>query len=158
MDADMIAAGSGPCNRGAEGAREARPVSQEERSAAAKGMLLSGGQLKDLQRFSQGEASQEYAAAYGRRLGENTLRYGRDYQANADAYNRFLQQYQTRYNTLLGLRNPFYYNPYWGFFLQMIPHAFTIIVLVIGSREAMRKRIGAPAALGEPYIRGERGK
>ena len=59
---------------------------------------------------------------------------------------------------LLGLRNPFYYNPYWGFFLQMIPYAFTIIVLVIGSREAMRKRIGAPAALGEPYIRGERGK
>src|SRR5512143_2309782 len=59
---------------------------------------------------------------------------------------------------ILGMRNPFYYNPYWGFFLQMIPYAFTIIVLVIGSREAMRKRIGAPAALGEPYIRGERGK
>jgi simple sugar transport system permease protein len=59
---------------------------------------------------------------------------------------------------LLGLRNPFYYNPYWGFFLQMIPYAFTIAVLVIGSREAMRKRLGAPAALGEPYIRGERGK
>jgi len=59
--------------------------------------------------------------------------------------------------TLLGLRNPFYYNPYWGFFLQMIPYAFTIIVLVIGSREAMRKRLGAPAALGTPYIRGERG-
>ncbi len=56
--------------------------------------------------------------------------------------------------TLLGLRNPFFYNPYWGFFLQMIPYAFTIIVLVIGSREAMRKRIGAPAALGDTYIRG----
>ena len=60
--------------------------------------------------------------------------------------------------TLLGFNNPFYYNPYWGFFLQMLPYAFTIIVLVIGSREAIRKRIGAPAALGEPYIRGERGK
>jgi simple sugar transport system permease protein len=60
--------------------------------------------------------------------------------------------------TLLNFRNPFYYNPYWGFFLQMIPYAFTIIVLVVGSREATRKRIGAPAALGEPYIRGERGK
>jgi len=58
---------------------------------------------------------------------------------------------------LFGFDNPFYYNPYWGFFLQMIPYAFTIIVLVIGSREAMRKRIGAPAALGTPYIRGERG-
>jgi simple sugar transport system permease protein len=60
--------------------------------------------------------------------------------------------------TLLSFPNPFYYNPYWGFFLQMIPYAFTVIVLVIGSREAMRKRIGAPAALGDPYIRGERGK
>ena len=58
---------------------------------------------------------------------------------------------------LLGFANPFYYNPYWGFFLQMIPYAFTIIVLVIGSREAMRKRLGAPAALGNPYIRGARG-
>jgi simple sugar transport system permease protein len=58
---------------------------------------------------------------------------------------------------LLGLNNPFFYNPYWGFFLQMLPYAFTIIVLVIGSREALRKRLGAPAALGVPYIRGERG-
>ncbi len=58
---------------------------------------------------------------------------------------------------LFGLRNPFFYNPYWGFFLQMLPYAFTILVLVIGSREAIRKRIGAPAALGIPYIRGERG-
>ena len=58
---------------------------------------------------------------------------------------------------LFGLANPFYYNPYWGFFLQMLPYAFTIIVLVIGSREAVRKRIGAPAALAIPYIRGERG-
>jgi simple sugar transport system permease protein len=58
---------------------------------------------------------------------------------------------------LFGMDNPFYYNPYWGFFLQMLPYAFTIIVLVIGSRDAMRKRLGAPAALGIPYIRGERG-
>jgi simple sugar transport system permease protein len=57
---------------------------------------------------------------------------------------------------LLGMPNPFYYNPYLGFFLQMAPYAFTILVLVIGSREAMRKRIGAPAALGLPYVRSER--
>ena len=58
---------------------------------------------------------------------------------------------------LFGIRNPFYYNPYWGFFLQMLPYAFTIVVLIVGSREAIRKRLGAPAALGLPYIRGERG-
>jgi simple sugar transport system permease protein len=57
---------------------------------------------------------------------------------------------------LFGLRNPFFYNPYLGFFLQMVPYAFTIIVLVVGSREAIRKRIGAPAALGIPYVREER--
>ena len=60
--------------------------------------------------------------------------------------------------TLFGFDNPFYYNSYLGFFLQMIPYAFTVIVLVIGSRESIRKRLGAPAALGVPYIRGERGK
>ncbi|MEN8098062.1 MAG: ABC transporter permease [Chloroflexota bacterium] len=59
--------------------------------------------------------------------------------------------------TLLGLRNPFFYNPYWGFFLKMIPYAFTIVVLAVGSREAVRKRLGAPAALGIPYQRGQRG-
>jgi simple sugar transport system permease protein len=58
---------------------------------------------------------------------------------------------------LLGLRNPFFFNPYYGFFLQMLPFVFVIVVLIIGSREALRKRIGAPAALGLPYVRGERG-
>ena len=58
---------------------------------------------------------------------------------------------------IFGLTNPFFYNPYLGFFLQMLPYAFTVIVLILGSREAMRKRIGSPAALGTPYIRGERG-
>ncbi len=58
---------------------------------------------------------------------------------------------------LFGFANPFYYNPYFGFFLQMLPYAFTIVVLVIGSKEAVRKRLGAPAALGIPYVRGQRG-
>ncbi|MEI6289249.1 MAG: ABC transporter permease [Chloroflexota bacterium] len=58
---------------------------------------------------------------------------------------------------ILGFANPFYYFSSLGFFLQMLPYAFTVIVLILGSREAMRKRMGAPAALGNPYIRGERG-
>jgi len=58
---------------------------------------------------------------------------------------------------LFGLANPFYYNPYLGFFLQMLPYAFTIIVLIIGSPEANRKRLGTPAALNIPFIRGQRG-
>ncbi|MCL4867703.1 MAG: ABC transporter permease [Anaerolineae bacterium] len=59
--------------------------------------------------------------------------------------------------TLLGLANPFFFNSNLVFFLQMTPYLLTIVALVIGSRAAMRKRLGAPAALGVPYIRGERG-
>ena len=56
---------------------------------------------------------------------------------------------------LFGVRNPFFHNPYLGIFLQMVPYAFTIVVLVLGSQEAARKRIGAPAALGQPFVREE---
>ena len=49
-------------------------------------------------------------------------------------------------------------NPSLGRVMDMLPYLATILILIIGSREAMRKRIGAPAALGNPYIRGERGK
>lgn len=51
----------------------------------------------------------------------------------------------------------FLQNPAWGYFTNMLPYLFTIVVLVIGSREALRRRVGAPAALGLPYIREERG-
>jgi ABC-type uncharacterized transport system permease subunit len=59
--------------------------------------------------------------------------------------------------TLFGFTNPFFINAHYGFFMKMLPYAFTVVVLVIGSREANRKRIGTPAALGLPYIRGQRG-
>jgi simple sugar transport system permease protein len=42
-------------------------------------------------------------------------------------------------------------------FLNMLPYAFTVIVLVLITWwEAFRKRVGAPAALGLPYMREER--
>jgi simple sugar transport system permease protein len=59
--------------------------------------------------------------------------------------------------TLLGFTNPLYVNSNFGFFLQMTPYLLTILALVLGSRAATRQRLGAPAALGEPYVRGERG-
>ena len=56
-----------------------------------------------------------------------------------------------------GIPNIFYeYQPS-TFFLGMLPYAMVIFVLIIAAREANRKRIGAPAALGTPYVRGERG-
>lgn len=58
---------------------------------------------------------------------------------------------------IFGLTNPLFVNSNYGFFLQMTPYLLTILALVIGSQAANRKRLGAPAALGVPYIRGERG-
>lgn len=43
-----------------------------------------------------------------------------------------------------------------SFFLNMLPYLFTIIVLVIASGDFARRRIGAPAALGRPFIREDR--
>ena len=43
------------------------------------------------------------------------------------------------------------------FFLNMLPYLFTILVLILASRETSRHRFGAPAALGRPYLREERG-
>ena len=51
----------------------------------------------------------------------------------------------------------FLQNPMLGYFMNMLPYLFTIFVLILSSRESMRKRAGAPAALGVPYVREERG-
>ena len=43
------------------------------------------------------------------------------------------------------------------FFLAMLPYLFTIFVLVLSMREAARVRLGAPGALGRPFVRENRG-
>ena len=58
---------------------------------------------------------------------------------------------------LFGFPNPFFEDHTLTFFLQMLPYVLVIVVLVAVSGEALRKRVGAPAALGLPYVRGERG-
>ncbi|MGB9769536.1 MULTISPECIES: ABC transporter permease [Caldisericum] len=40
--------------------------------------------------------------------------------------------------------------------LKMTPYFVTIIVLIITAREVMRKHLGAPKSLGEPFIKGEK--
>ncbi|NOZ48977.1 MAG: ABC transporter permease [Chloroflexi bacterium] len=57
---------------------------------------------------------------------------------------------------LLGFTNPLYINSNWSFFLKMAPYLLVILALVVGSRAAIKKHIGSPAALGVPYIRGDR--
>lgn len=59
---------------------------------------------------------------------------------------------------LFGVPNPFYEDHTLTFLLEMLPFVLIILVLVAVSGEALRKRIGAPAALGVPYVRGERGQ
>lgn len=59
--------------------------------------------------------------------------------------------------SVFGIANPFFFNHNLQFFLEMLPYALTVVVLVLGSRAAIRKHLGAPAALGIPYVRGERG-
>jgi simple sugar transport system permease protein len=56
-----------------------------------------------------------------------------------------------------GFENPFLPGRSATFFLEMLPYLMVILVVIVGSREAVRKRVGAPAALGRPYVRGERG-
>jgi simple sugar transport system permease protein len=41
-------------------------------------------------------------------------------------------------------------------FLSMMPYLLTIIVLVVWGSRDLRRRVGAPAALGLPYVRDER--
>jgi simple sugar transport system permease protein len=44
-----------------------------------------------------------------------------------------------------------------SFFLSMLPYLFTILVLVLSTREVTRRALDAPAALGRAYLREERG-
>jgi ABC-type uncharacterized transport system permease subunit len=59
--------------------------------------------------------------------------------------------------SILGIENPFLPGRSATFFLSMLPYLFVVIVVILGSRAVTRQRIGAPAALGIPYVRGERG-
>lgn len=55
-----------------------------DRSAAARGNLLSGGQAKALTQYNQGMASQEYGNAFGRAMQEHSVEAGR----KGDQFNR----------------------------------------------------------------------
>ena len=50
---------------------------------------------------------------------------------------------------LFWFKNPFFYMPQLGFFLQMLPYTLVIVILVIGSREAMKKRTGRTGRAGQ---------
>ncbi len=51
---------------------------------------------------------------------------------------------------------PLFRDPNLGYFLDMLPYLFTIVVLVLASRGKLKQR--APSALALPFVRGERGR
>jgi simple sugar transport system permease protein len=51
---------------------------------------------------------------------------------------------------------PWLHDPNLAYFLNMLPYAFTVLVLVAGARKAASGRSMGPAALGRPFTRGER--
>ncbi len=69
-----------------------------QRSAAAKGTLLTGGTLKDLTDYSQNLASNEFSNVYNRAL----QTYGTNYGVASDTYNKKYGQYSDAYNRALG--------------------------------------------------------
>lgn len=69
-----------------------------ERSAAAKGTLLTTGTLKDLDQFSQGAASQQYDKVYSRRLNEHQYQGGLERGDWATDYNKALGEYRQSYD------------------------------------------------------------
>ena len=64
-----------------------------ENSAAAKGMLRTGGTMKGLMDYNQAAASQEYDKAYGRALGEYQMGYGQDATADQQQWAREAQKF-----------------------------------------------------------------
>lgn len=71
FDASQLASDPGYQFRMAEGQKAL------ERSAAARGMLASGGTMKGLNRYAQGYASDEFNNAYARHRGDLTDRFNR---------------------------------------------------------------------------------
>lgn len=46
--------------------------------------------------------------------------------------------------------------PALGYFTDMLPYVFTILLLLLASLGTWRRHLGAPAALGQPYVRESR--
>ena len=59
--------------------------------------------------------------------------------------------------TALGFRLQTSGVPISPFFLNMLPYIFTVVVLILATRESVRQRLGSPAALGQSYFREDRG-
>ena len=64
-----------------------------ENTAAARGMLRTGGTMKGLMDYNQALASQEYDKTYGRALGEYQMGYGQESTADREQFAREAQKF-----------------------------------------------------------------
>jgi hypothetical protein len=74
-----------------------------ENSAAARGSLQSGGTLRDILRYSQGLASQDYGNAFGRAANVRDFNYGVDVGDRAFDYGAQRDDRNFNYGTLRDL-------------------------------------------------------
>ena len=70
-----------------------------QNSAAARGVLNTGGTLQDLINYGQGAASQEYGNAYARDLGTYQTNYQNALNSYVTNFGNALTKYNTNYNT-----------------------------------------------------------
>ena len=85
-----------------------------QQSAAARGVLNSGGTLQDLVDYGQKAASQEYQNAYDRALGS----YQTNFRDALDAYMTNFGNALTKYNTNYGTQYATPYNQMWQQYQQ----------------------------------------
>lgn len=69
-----------------------------ERSAAAKGTLLTGGTLKGLNQYAQNVASDEYQTIYNRKFNEWQTDYNKAQAEYTQKYNKAIGEYQQAFN------------------------------------------------------------
>jgi hypothetical protein len=80
------------------GARLTTGLDAIQRSAAAKGTLLTGGTLKGLNKFAQDYASNEYGNVYNRARGSYDTNFNQGLQAYNTNYNTAYQPWQSNFN------------------------------------------------------------
>lgn len=86
--------------------RVAEGLKALDRTASARGNLVSGRALKEVQRYGQDSASQEYQAAYGRHTtdyGQQLAEYDRRYTDAVQQYNTDTQNTTNRFNRLASI-------------------------------------------------------
>jgi len=72
-------------------------VKARDASAASRGSLRTGAQLRSLDEYGQNMGAQQYSNVYGRRFGEHVQDYGQKWGEYGQRYRQALDQYSPKY-------------------------------------------------------------